>query len=121
MVLLASVRHPEVDRSSGFVRSDRSHPELPEDDGPRPLPPRSGDDSRAGRPRGPRTDQGADGACVRGSRLVDSPGLAPVGRTLAAGEVLEERTTKLPRVELLDRGLRVGERAAGDAEELDHT
>ena len=51
----------------------------------------------------------------------DRAGLSAIGRTLAAGEVVKERPVELPRVEFIDRRLRVGQRAAGDAHEVDRT
>ena len=51
--------------------------------------------------------------------LIDGARASAVGRSPAAGEVVEERAVELPRVEFLDRGLRVGQRAARDAQEVD--
>jgi hypothetical protein len=50
---------------------------------------------------------------------VKGSGFSTIGRALAAGEVVKGRPIELPRVEFIDRRLRVGERAAGNAEEVD--
>ena len=52
---------------------------------------------------------------------VNGAGCSATGRTLAAGEVVKEWPAELPRVKFLDRCLRVSQRAAGDAHEVDRS
>ncbi len=51
--------------------------------------------------------------------LVNRAGCSTLALTLAAGEVIKKGTVELPRVELIDCGLGVGQRAPGDAQEVD--
>ena len=47
------------------------------------------------------------------SNIINGAGFSAIGRTLATGEVVKERPVELPRVEFIDRRLRVDGDLAG--------